>query len=1242
MNLPKPKRNRGFILTPIGAKKIRDRVDELEQQLGVKYNFNKIAEQAQLIDPQGLHPKTIRKILGGQGGGDESSLRLIFRVLELELEELDYTQPGRQELVTVRTYQDWGEAIDVSIFYGRRSQLKSLEQWAIADRCRLIAVLGMGGIGKTALSVKLAEQLQDEFEFLMWRSLRHATPAEDLLTQLLQFLSQQQDTEATLPKTLNGRISRLMDYLRAHRCLLVLDNVETILNPDSPAGRYREGYEGYGEIFRRIAETVHQSCLIFTSREKPKDMIFLEGDFFPVRSLQLDGLPALEGEKIFQAKGLRSSACQYRQLTQLYQGNPLALKIVATSIQELFQGKIADFLAQGVTIFNGIRQLLDQQFARLSVLEKRILYWLAINRQPVSLETLRGDLIPSVQPAKLLETLESIGQRSLLEKVPSTQTQPPQFTLQSVVMEYITEQFIEQICQEIRRASRANGERDVIELFKYHSLLKAESPDPVRETQARLILQPIVEELLIRFGNKDALRAALMNILEELRSGALCTPGYMAGNVLNLLCQLDTDLSGYDFSHLTIWQADLRGVNLRRVNFTGTDLAKSAFSESFGNVYAVAFSPDGTLLATGHEDGECRLWQVADGKLLFSLYGHSSTVWSVAFSPDGQTLASGSFDCTIRLWDVTIGQVNQVLHGHEDWVWVVAFSPDGEMLASGSSDRTVKLWHTDTGQCIRTLQGHTDLIDTIAFNPHSPLTEQGVLFASGSADQTVRFWDIHTGECCQILRGHTHQVSSIAFSPDGQTLASSEGQVIKLWNVKQGKCKQTLQKNLTLVWSLTFSPDGKTLAGGDAKVIRFWDVQTGECYQSLSGYTSQVWSVAFSPDGRTIAGSDRHMVGLWQISPEVRSQELGVRSQGSGFRSQEPFSHSSIFPSPHRLQTLQTYNNPVWCVAYSPDGQILASGSADQTVNFWDMPTRSLRRTLHHHRKSVRAIAFSPDGQLLASGSDDNTVRLWERSTLKSRPPLIGHQGCVWSVAFSPDGHLLASSGADRTIQLWDVCKNCNLTCLSGHSSWVLSIAFSPHDGTLASASEDQTVKLWNVRTGECYQTLQGHKGFVSCVAFSPTPANPQLGVTLASSGEDGIVKLWDIQTGECCRTLQGHESFVWCLAFSPNGQHLASGSIDRKIRLWDIATGTCLKILEGHTSSVWSLVFSPDGQTLISGSNDESIKYWHLETGECFDTKRPEKIYEGMNITRVTGVTEAQKATLKALGATEDDSTII
>ncbi len=1179
--MQKQKRQRGIILTSEGLQKLQEA--RLESEL--KENFGERYTLEQLSECTGLDIHTIKRVLSCQQGVDKRTLERIFIAFNLDLSESCYSSSILNKRI------DWGEAICVSTFYGRTEELAALGQWLLQERCRLVALVGMGGIGKTALSIKLAEQVQDKFEYVIWRSLRDAPPVKALLANLIQFLSDEQETEANLPESVGDTISRLIDYLRKQRCLLVLDNGESLQSSGSRVGQYRQGYEGYGELIRRVGEANHRSCLVLTTREKPKEVASLEGEGLPVRSLQLRGLKEAEGQEILKIKGLSGSEDEFRTLVERYVGNALALKVVATTIKDLFDGKICEFLQQETAVFGDIRDLLEQQFERLSDLEKDIMYWLAINREPVSLSELREDIVSPVPQQKLLEAWESLGRRSLIEKATPTlvEKNTTAFTLQPVVMEYVTQRFIEHVCEEIVSHN--------IDLFRCHALMKATAKDYIKETQVRLILQPVLDGLLVAFKSKRGAEEQLNQILARLREASPPEAGYTAGNIINLFCQLGTNLRGYDFSHLTIWQADLKCMQLQGVNFAHADLAKSVFAETFGGVLSVAFSPDGELLALGDTKGEIHLRQVADGRQVLICKEHTSWVISLAFSPDGRIFASSSADCSVKLWDVDTGQCLQTFQGHDNEVWSVAFSPVGSTLVSGSDDQTVKLWSVRTGQCLRTFEGHTSWVHSVAFSP------DGQMLVSGSDDQTVKLWDINTGGCLKTFQGHRDGVRAIAISSDGQMLASSsEDQTVKLWDISTGKCLKTFQGHSNEIYSVAFSPQGDLLASGSHdQTVKLWDISTGECLRTFQGHSSWVYSITFSPQGELLAsGSYDQTTRLWS----VRTGQC--------------------------VRTFQGYTAQILSVAFSPDGQTLASGSHDSLVRLWDVSTGQVLETFKGHHATVWSVAFNPHGQTLASSSEDQTVRLWDVTTGQCLKSFQGHRALVWSVALSPDGQTLASSSEDQTMRLWDVTTGQVLRTLQGHRAAVWSVAFSPQGDLLASGSHDQTVKLWDVTTGECKRTLEGHTAWVWSVAFSPD------GKLLASTSPDGTIRLWSVYTNECLKVLQVNTGWLHLAAFSPNSRTLACCNQDFTVQLWDVSTEQCIRTLQGHTGRVWSVAFNPDSRTLASSGEDETIRLWDVTTGNCSKTLKAEKLCERMNIRGVIGLAPATIATLKVLGAVD------
>ncbi|AGY56986.1 hypothetical protein GKIL_0740 [Gloeobacter kilaueensis JS1] len=459
--------------------------------------------------------------------------------------------PAVARPITQPESPDWGSVIDTATFCGRSEELLCLRQWVLEEQCRLVLLLGIGGIGKSTLAARLVQQVQSEFEVVVWRSLQNAPPFEEWLESVLPVLLRAQGEDVALAGSLDGKLLKLMEGLRSRRCLLILDNVETIFSAGQPA-QYRVGCGEYGQLFKAVGEVLHQSCLLLTGREKPREVGLLEGKQRSARTFLLKGLDSEAGRELFLYKGSFSGTdTEWEQLVAYYSGNPLALKLLAATTQDLFSGNIAqilNYVQQGSAVFEDIRDLLQHQFERLSEVEQTMLFWLAIHRESVSLFELNEDLVTKASQRRLPDAMQSLLRRCLIEKAAPTPLEAgEQFFLQPVVLEYATDQFVQCITEEITGQTPGR--------LKTHALLKAQAKDYVREIQKRLILEPIAEQLRLQFGHSQVLEQRLKTMLEQQQRQAP-QPDYLAGNLLNLLVHLQSNLRGCNFSELTVWQAD--------------------------------------------------------------------------------------------------------------------------------------------------------------------------------------------------------------------------------------------------------------------------------------------------------------------------------------------------------------------------------------------------------------------------------------------------------------------------------------------------------------------------------------------------------------------------------------------------------------------------------------------------------------------------------------------------------------
>ena len=1138
-----------------------------------------------------------------------------------------------------RIYRD-NDICGAAAFYGRDKELQTLKKWVLDNRCRLIAVSGSEGLGKTSLVLELVEQIKDQFDCIILRSLKSAPPIENTLNDLIQCLSDVKQYGSQDPDV-DGKTNQLINHLEKQRCLLVLDHAQKILH----LGMCKD----YEKLFRQMGTRLTNSCLIITTQQEPETIIELKGGDSPVRSLPLKRLKFEDAKKVLQSKGLDiSSEGEIKKIIDYYGGNTFALQVIPELVKRRFNNSIIRFLNSLKTKspnFRPIVNFLGDQFESLSSLEKQIMFWVAINPYSKSIEPLQelqGDILDS--PKDLIDAIDALNRKCLINN----------YAQITFVEDYLIGLLINYICEEIRT--------NKLDYLKRIALVKAQGDDYVRENQIRTIIHPIVEKLK---QNKIDPKKQLLQILSELQTEPTTDQGYAGGNIINLLTYLKTQerkktgfpiiFNGdFDFSSLSCWQSYFKDVQLHNVKFKNSDLEKCVFRDIFDSAVSLAFSRDGKFFATGDYSGEVCLWDFKKAQKIHSYHLHSNTVWALAFNLDGSQLASCSADKTISLLNLTVRNGELVVFtnnkwiAHSEFVAALAFSTNPSMssiLASASGDTTIKLWDsnnlTDNPQAKAILREHNESIHALCFSP------DGLLLASGSKDKTVRLWDVQNldrvKEICLPLKGHNSTVLSVAFRHDGKILASGSGdKTVRIWDVSDIEAIRTIS-NLTEhtreVSSVIFIPNTYLLASSSHdRTINLWDTQNPyhpELIKTLQGHPDPINRLAFSSDEflRFASASDK-IIKIWNVDP--------LQFQC--------------------LKTFQGYSCRINSVAFIPNSEILVSAGKDDLIRFWDISARERCETLLAFPASpteIVSIAFNSIGNslYLAVGSIDGTVKVWDVTNLERYQEIptdkIKHESLVCSIAFSPNGKFLVTCGSERTVKLWDIqdiyFPRC-LRTLPWNGNWIGSVAFNATSDIFASSGEDRKITLWKIRADEVsYEVAKicdftGHDNDIQALVFSPD------GKRLVSGSADKTVRVWDISSGDG-KVVGDHPDPITSVVFhSLDPEIVASASLDGTVKIWNLQTQECINPFEKFTHRIFSLGFSNNGKFLASGGGDGVIYVCEFLASRGVDgvtqirdvvmkerqrLKIP-KPYEGVDISGAKGLSKEQKQTLLALGAVE------
>jgi WD40 repeat protein len=638
-------------------------------------------------------------------------------------------------------------------------------------------------------------------------------------------------------------------------------------------------------------------------------------------------------------------------------------------------------------------------------------------------------------------------------------------------------------------------------------------------------------------------------------------------------------------------------------------------------VNALAYSPDGTRIASASSDGTVKIWDLGNGHEILTYTGHTDKVRSLVWSADGKTIASAGMEKNIRVWNADTGKDIQTIAAVGNLVSALALSKDGKHLFTGQFEipnanppNGLFVYETQTGKLVREAKDFSNKIGTISVSP------DGTIIATGDDNGNARLWqypafvdnDKQPAYWTQQDPGGS-TTYHLTFSPDGKTLARFGPFNIKFYDTpipgtpfKIGAPRLVITTNGQRTGA--YAKDGKTLfTGGFDGNIYLWDPESGQLRSTFkNAHNLPVNQLVFNPEGNQLAScSGDFIIRLWDFDVVLQSRDFeghdapiwtasfsndGTRViSASGDRTVKVWQRDNGKPA----FTISDHTSPVTVAMFSPDDKLIASAGGDKVVRIFDAESGKALRTCEGHLGTITYLDFSPDSKRIVSGGADRQVKIWDADTGKELVSIKDNPSIVAGVAFSPNGKQIAVANIDQTIRLYDASGKLQ-NSWNAHGSSVNSVTYSPDGTMLASAGADMTVAIWPLSSpGANPIRLVGHTGPVSSVAFRKDNQH------LVSCGSDQLVKLWKIEgaVGKDMQTFRGHKDWVTNVAFSKDGYHVISASVDRRMKVWEI-TSKEIPLLAEHSSAVECIAVSPNGKIIATGSVDRTIKLWDRDTG--------------------------------------------
>jgi WD40 repeat protein len=1075
---------------------------------------------------------------------------------------------------------DWGDAPAAASLLGRSEDIRVLDD-ARAAGCRVVAITGGGGLGKSTLARVWAGGRND-FDHVIWLGFKNREPLADALQRARQLVT----TDRLVPVgTVAKSIDSLTELLNSRRMLIVLDNLESVMRPAEDIGAFLDGYTLLEAFCARLAEVPGDGMLMLTSREVPKVVRSL--DISPgAAHCRLRGLLDLTDVRDFlAARGVNDAdEDDVLAFARHHDGNPYAMGVALRFIQFHYTGDaFHNYVEDGCPLPADVAELLESQYDRLSEVERVCLARFAVERVALTRNNLVRDLEFAYSKSRVLAALDGLSSRFLLEK-PTTSG----FSLQNLLLEYLTERLEVEFVEEL--AALDEPLESVPAQLRCVPILQALAPRHVRSAQVRTLVKPVAERLKLRLGGQERMGERLLSRLRALSRLDQLVTAHSAGTIINVLVAAGTPLDGQDLSGLPLWSCDFSETSLYGSDMSGSSFRDCLFNSTFGAVTTVTFDTAGSRVFAGTADGYLHAWDTA-------LWSHSSVaahagyLRALTYDDRYERVLTVGDDRLLLAWGTDLRPLGQLVSALEP-LRAIAVSGDGTLVAIAGMRGLLQVLHIETGE-VEELRGHTATVRGLAFDSSGALIsacEEGLVFRQDLSNDAGGLTQVGLGQplwCLLVL-------------PQGEVVvAGQSGRPIKL----DGQLKEIptpAQQFASPVWAMA-QTDDSLLASTSSVSVCIYEPSQLRLLRVVPLHASWARAVAAHPMQQAYAtGGEDHLLNLIDAASMQPVRSFSGASQS------------------------------LWAVAKAGENG-LAAGGSDGLLHVWRSGVKE-RVPLPGEKAWIRSLASDALGQL-AIATDLGDISLWDG---RGAPPrLLGRHpgGQVWSLDWHPTEPLLASAGEDGTVRVWPAGISTRASVsrtVHSHGDWVVSVRFSPDGRLLASGGDDGTILVSALEGGA--PTRLRAEGARQLWGLAWTHESEP---ALVAGGRDGVLRRWVHKDGQwtvSTEAVAGHPLWVVSPVVSCNRLWVAGdeGTVSEVDAIDLSPTGPPLQL---GTDRVHDLS-EADQPARLAAVGDEGLLYLLAAGSGPLTVLRPDRQYEGLQLSGASGLSLDEWRSLEELGA--------